>query len=130
MKRNRILFFLFITAFSFVFGQQDGGYSKIDIYPVHIQLKDTKDNPIPNADVTIFTAQETVARGKTNAEGKASIQGLPTGDYDVLFQLENGYNVLFNNQWIETKEENERLYRLPPKSAKDKKSKNKKDDSE
>ncbi len=128
MKKIYFLLLLCITTLSIALGQEGNGYSKIEIYPVRIQLKDTKDNPIPNADVVIFTTQETVARGKTNEEGKVSIQGLPTGDYDVLFQLENGHNVLFNNQWIETKEENERLYRLPPKSAKEKKGKKKGDE--
>ncbi len=125
MKKLYSLFIFCLLLGANVFGQEESGYSKIEIYPVRLKLLDTKDNPIPNAEVVIFTPQETIARAKTNEEGTASIQGLATGDYDVLFQLENGNNILFNNQWIETKEENERIYRLPPRSAKEKKNKKK-----
>lgn len=93
------------------------------IYPVKFLITDTEDKPVANAEISVFTPQETLRRGKTDEAGKLTFFGLQDGDYDVLIQFENGENILFNNQWIATNETNERIYKVPAKKVREKKNK-------
>lgn len=124
MKRFSFLILMLMFASTFALGQTETGYQERLVYPIRIILLDTKDQPVPNAEVILFTPQETIATAKTNAEGKASLIGIKDGDYDLLFKLDNGTNVLFNNQWMETKQENEHIYHLLKKETKAKKKHN------
>lgn len=123
MKYYFLFFWLFFLRGIPIQAQTERGYQERLVYPIHIILLDTKDKPVPNAEVILFTPDETIGRAKTNTEGKASFIGIRDGDYDLLFKLENGTNVLFNNQWIETKQENEHIYHLLQKETKGKKKK-------
>ncbi len=93
------------------------------IYPAKFVITDTDNKPVPNAEISVFTPQETLRRGKTDEMGIVSFLGLQDGDYDVLIQFENGENILFNNQWIATSEANEYVYKVPAKKVKEKKKK-------
>ena len=147
MKQTTLLLCL-MFSFSFIFGQNDAFLEKAKadsvaqvaeeaalkikadsimakiIYPVKFLITDTDDKPVANAEISIFTPQETLRRGKTDEAGKLSFFGLQDGDYDVLIQFENGENILFNNQWIATNETNERIYKVPAKKVREKKKKN------
>lgn len=134
MKQTTLLLSLMFALFS-VFAQDElqmkaDSTAKADsimariIYPVKFLITDTDDKPVANAEISVFTPQETLRRGKTDEAGKLSFFGLQDGDYDVLIQFENGENILFNNQWIATNETNERIYKVPAKKVREKKKKN------
>lgn len=96
----------------------ESGYSEVLLYPAKVQLLDAKGKPVPDVEVIIFTPEETIAQSKTDAQGKAAFLGIVEGEYDLIFKLANGKNVMFDHQWFGTKEQNEHIYRLSKKQSK------------
>jgi hypothetical protein len=69
---------------------QESGESQGPLTWVGIELKDEDDNPIPHADYKVKLPDGSIQSGSLDDEGKARIEGVPSGSVEVAFPQIHG----------------------------------------
>ncbi|MFN0204495.1 MAG: carboxypeptidase-like regulatory domain-containing protein, partial [Bacteroidia bacterium] len=108
--KNYCIFLLIFTLAQFAFAQ--GEFEVVTEVaslpkPITVMLFDLDGKGIENAEITFMQPDSVYAKGTTSAAGQIVFENVPTGDYDIVVILDTGKKVMFNNQWIETRDAND-----------------------